>query len=81
MHAKQNPDMTEETALKILRDARNEVVKTGIGVTVAGYSVNVLVMPKPAGSGQGATFLVHGGEVSLTAAVAAIAELSNHFVA
>ncbi|MDM0032236.1 hypothetical protein QTI33_08840 [Variovorax sp. J22P271] len=70
--------MTEVTALKILRDARNEVVKTGMSVTVAGYSVNVLMMPKLAGSGQGASFLVHGGEVLLAAAVAAIAESQNH---
>ncbi|MDM0032211.1 hypothetical protein QTI33_08700 [Variovorax sp. J22P271] len=77
VRAKQNPEMTEETALKILLDARNDVIKTGMSVTVAGYSVNVLVMPKLAGSGQGATFLVHGGEVSPAAAVAAIAESKN----
>lgn len=72
--------MTEDTALKILRDAQNEVIKTGMAVTVAGYSLNVLVMPNP-GARQGVSFVVRGSEVSWTAAAAAIAESVRNLAA
>ena len=73
--------MTEDTALKILRDAENEVLKTGMAVTVAGYSVNVLVTPNP-GARQGVSFVVRNGKVSWAAAAVAIAESgSRHLVA
>lgn len=72
--------MTEDTALKILRDAQNEVVKTGMALTVAGYSLNVLVVPNPTAL-QGVSFVVRGSEVSWTAAAAAIAASAGQLIA
>ncbi|MDM0035716.1 hypothetical protein QTI33_26525 [Variovorax sp. J22P271] len=76
----ENVGMTEDTALKILRDAKNEVLKTGMAVTVAGYSVDVLVMPNP-GNRQGVIFVVRDSEVTGAAAAAAMAESGSHLVA
>ncbi|MDM0022495.1 hypothetical protein [Variovorax saccharolyticus] len=65
--------MTEDTAQKILRDARAEAIKTATRITVVGHRLSVLVRPHPPGSEPRADFLVHGIVVSLGAAAAAMA--------
>lgn len=70
--------MTEDTALKILRDARGEAIKTGMSVTVVGYRLNVVVAPNTQAGASAACFYVHDRSVSLTAAAAAMAESTTN---
>jgi hypothetical protein len=70
--------MTEDTALKILRDALSEAIKTGMPVTVVGYRLNVVVAPNTPAGASGAGFYLHDRSVSLTAAVAAMAESTTN---
>jgi len=70
--------MTEDTAQKMLRDARDEATTTGTAVTVVGYRLSVLVMPNPAGSMPRGLFYVHGRKVTLAVAAAAIAESGSN---
>ena len=65
--------MTEDTAQKILRDARAEAIKTATGITVVGHRLSVVVRPRPPGSDPCADFLVDGTVVSLGDAAAAMA--------
>lgn len=66
--------MTEDTAQKMLRDAGNEAMRTGAQVTVVGHHLSVLVAPHPPGGLPRAHFYVHGRDVSLAAAAAAMSE-------
>ena len=66
--------MTEDTAQKMLRDAGNEAIRTSAQVTVVGHHLSVLVAPNPTGSIPRALFYVHGRDVSMAAAAAAMAE-------
>jgi hypothetical protein len=66
--------MTEDTALKILRDAMREAIKTGMPLTVVGHRLNVVVAPNMRAGASVACVYVHDRSVSLAAAAAAMAE-------
>jgi hypothetical protein len=66
--------MTEDTAQKMLRDARDEALRTGTHVTVFGYRLTVLVVPGVPGTMPRALYYVRGRAATLSDAAAAIAE-------